>query len=360
MVFFCFYIDNKNASPAIQPLTIPADWSITPSPARMASEAEVTASEIETPETTQTKVNMNQGSSKREDDQLDLSANSVIIPTVVAVAVVFLSLLIIYLVVRVRRFHRQKKSASRSSSSLDEEMKEGKIEALKTISSTTTTSTSSVDDEEAPSPSTDISLHHWTSKKAVSNRYESWHIGEIDQEWVCRRLLAFFMLFCKTLTIRIWTLQRNKNQLEDGWEFPRHHLHVISILGEGCFGQVWKCQALGIAGLCILSSSSQLMRWQISNLFQSMTGHEGSSTVAVKTLKESAGDKERQDLLKELQVMKTLKPHPNIVTLLGCCTDKGQLFSTKSVRKMLLSGTCIIIDNRQLTIHNRHLFNTRL
>lgn len=57
------------------------------------------------------------------------------------------------------------------------------------------------------------------------------------------------------------------------------------------------------------------------------SGLEGSSFVAVKTLKESAGDKERQDLLKELQVMKSLKPHPNIVTLLGCCTDKGNLLS---------------------------------
>ena len=56
-------------------------------------------------------------------------------------------------------------------------------------------------------------------------------------------------------------------------------------------------------------------------------GIEGSSFVAVKTLKESAGDKERQDLLKELQVMKSLKPHPNIVTLLGCCTDKGNPLS---------------------------------
>jgi hypothetical protein len=55
----------------------------------------------------------------------------------------------------------------------------------------------------------------------------------------------------------------------------------------------------------------------------SFPGNEGASFVAVKTLKESAGDKERQELLKELQVMKTLKPHPNIVTLLGCCTDKG-------------------------------------
>ena len=29
-----------------------------------------------------------------------------------------------------------------------------------------------------------LSLQHWTSKKAVSNRYESWNIGEIDQSWV--------------------------------------------------------------------------------------------------------------------------------------------------------------------------------
>lgn len=52
---------------------------------------------------------------------------------------------------------------------------------------------------------------------------------------------------------------------------------------------------------------------------------EGSSLVAVKTLKESAGDQEREELLKELEVMKSLRPHPNIVTLLGCCTDKGNV-----------------------------------
>ena len=42
--------------------------------------------------------------------------------------------------------------------------------------------------------------------------------------------------------------QRNQSRTEDGWEFPRHHLNVINILGEGCFGQVWKCEALNIAG----------------------------------------------------------------------------------------------------------------
>lgn len=86
------------------------------------------------------------------------------------------------------------------------------------------------------------------------------------------------------------------------WEFPRHHLRFIGILGEGCFGQVWKCEALNICS------------------------GEGASLVAVKTLKENATEKERKDLLSELEVMKLLDPHPNVVTLLGCCTERNPIF----------------------------------
>lgn len=84
-------------------------------------------------------------------------------------------------------------------------------------------------------------------------------------------------------------------------------MQIGGILGEGCFGQVWRSEALNI------------------------DGKEGTTTVAVKTLKESAGDRERQDLLSELTVMKMLDPHPNVVRLLGCCTDKGKLFSEINV-----------------------------
>ncbi|KAJ4446265.1 hypothetical protein ANN_12959 [Periplaneta americana] len=75
---------------------------------------------------------------------------------------------------------------------------------------------------------------------------------------------------------------------DDRWEFPRHRLKVFNILGEGCFGQVWRCEALDI------------------------DGREGTTVVAVKTLKENASDKERSDLVQELQVMKMLEPHPNV------------------------------------------------
>ena len=77
--------------------------------------------------------------------------------------------------------------------------------------------------------------------------------------------------------------------------------------GEGCFGQVWKCEALNIEGT------------------------KGTTTVAVKTLKASATQKERDDLIKELNVMKMFydDPHPNVVRLMGCCTagsDKGRKY----------------------------------
>ena len=33
---------------------------------------------------------------------------------------------------------------------------------------------------------------------------------------------------------------------------------------------------------------------------------------------------EKQALIKELEIMKMIQPHPNIVSLLGCCTQTGQ------------------------------------
>ena len=85
-------------------------------------------------------------------------------------------------------------------------------------------------------------------------------------------------------------------------------IYLLLFPGEGCFGQVWKCEALNIEGT------------------------KGTTTVAVKTLKASATQKERDDLIKELNVMKMFydDPHPNVVRLMGCCTtgsDKGKNIS---------------------------------
>jgi hypothetical protein len=52
-------------------------------------------------------------------------------------------------------------------------------------------------------------------------------------------------------------------------------------------------------------------------------GFKGNMVVAVKTLKDNAGERERLDLVQELQVMKSLEPHPHVVKLLGCCSERG-------------------------------------
>ncbi|KAL6260765.1 hypothetical protein P5V15_008289 [Pogonomyrmex californicus] len=118
-------------------------------------------------------------------------------------------------------------------------------------------------------------LKRWRGSKAHGNRYQPWE----------RESQAGI-----------------QNKQEDKWEFPRHRLKVFNILGEGCFGQVWKCEALDI------------------------DGKSGPTIVAVKTLKENATERERLDLAQELRVMKNLDPHPNVVRLLGCCTEREPMF----------------------------------
>ncbi|XP_011879664.1 PREDICTED: mucin-12-like [Vollenhovia emeryi] len=86
---------------------------------------------------------------------------------------------------------------------------------------------------------------------------------------------------------------------ESRWEFPRDKLRLQTVLGQGNFGQVWKAEA------------------------DDLTGHQGTTRlVAVKTVKEGASDREKEDLDRELEIMKQLGSHPNVVTLLGCCTEK--------------------------------------
>ena len=46
----------------------------------------------------------------------------------------------------------------------------------------------------------------------------------------------------------------------------------------------------------------------------------------MKTLKENANSKEKSDLICEMLIMKQLKPHANVIRLLGCCTEKEPYF----------------------------------
>ena len=51
-----------------------------------------------------------------------------------------------------------------------------------------------------------------------------------------------------------------------------------------------------------------------------------SKEIAVKMLKDNAGLQERKMMLDELQMLKSLSPHPNVVGLVGWCITRDNVY----------------------------------
>ncbi|XP_020847901.1 fibroblast growth factor receptor 3 isoform X10 [Phascolarctos cinereus] len=88
------------------------------------------------------------------------------------------------------------------------------------------------------------------------------------------------------------------------WELCRSRLTLGKPLGEGCFGQVVMAEAIGI----------------------DKDKPNKPVTVAVKMLKDDATDKDLSDLVSEMEMMKMIGKHKNIINLLGACTQDGPLY----------------------------------
>ncbi|XP_069095307.1 fibroblast growth factor receptor 2 isoform X6 [Pleurodeles waltl] len=88
------------------------------------------------------------------------------------------------------------------------------------------------------------------------------------------------------------------------WEYPRDKLTLGKPLGEGCFGQVVMAEAVGI----------------------DKDRPKDAVTVAVKMLKDDATEKDLSDLVSEMEMMKMIGKHKNIINLLGACTQDGPLY----------------------------------
>ncbi|XP_044151418.1 fibroblast growth factor receptor 3 isoform X6 [Bufo gargarizans] len=88
------------------------------------------------------------------------------------------------------------------------------------------------------------------------------------------------------------------------WELSRSRLTLGKPLGEGCFGQVVMAEAIGI----------------------DKDKPNKALTVAVKMLKDDATDKDLSDLVSEMEMMKMIGKHKNIINLLGACTQDGPLY----------------------------------
>uniref|UniRef100_A0A182TBE8 Cadherin domain-containing protein n=1 Tax=Anopheles maculatus TaxID=74869 RepID=A0A182TBE8_9DIPT len=190
----------------------------------------------------------------------------ILLPVIISVAIIFVTAGLIAICF-FRKYLCALSKTLKKKNKIDKAKKSNQSNASSNITSTAEDSRNS------------IGLSHWTGPMAFSNRYTSpW---ERDSS-AGGHLQATSQL----------SEESNGSIVKDRWEFPRHRLKVFNILGEGAFGQVWRCEATDI------------------------DGHEGVSVTAVKTLKENASEAERNDLLSELQVLKSLEPHINVVRLL--------------------------------------------
>uniref|UniRef100_A0A8B9J2Y7 Fibroblast growth factor receptor n=1 Tax=Amazona collaria TaxID=241587 RepID=A0A8B9J2Y7_9PSIT len=86
------------------------------------------------------------------------------------------------------------------------------------------------------------------------------------------------------------------------WELPRDRLILGKPLGEGCFGQVVLAEAIGL----------------------DKDKPNRVTKVAVKMLKSDATEKDLSDLISEMEMMKMIGKHKNIINLLGACTQDGE------------------------------------
>ncbi|XP_065215749.1 fibroblast growth factor receptor 2-like [Planococcus citri] len=90
--------------------------------------------------------------------------------------------------------------------------------------------------------------------------------------------------------------------LDERWEFPRHNLRIGRTVGEGEFGIAFQAEAKNIPG------------------------RENETTiVAVKMLKDEPKDSDMIDLVSEMEILKLLGNHPNVLRLIGCCSQGGPL-----------------------------------
>lgn len=98
------------------------------------------------------------------------------------------------------------------------------------------------------------------------------------------------------------TISEYEIPLDPKWEFSRERLVLGKLLGQGAFGQVMMAEAYGL------------------------NDKEEITVVAVKMLKDGHTDRDVADLVSEMEVMKVIGKHVNIINLLGCCTQDGPLY----------------------------------
>lgn len=116
------------------------------------------------------------------------------------------------------------------------------------------------------------------------------------------------------------------------WEFPRNKLQLAEGLGEGAFGKVVKGIADGIlqknvTNVVAVKMLKGLSIWRLSNqlpteiIFETLQ----DSLIYLNLVIECYTDGDMIILVSEMEIMKMIGEHENVLKLLGCCSQGGKL-----------------------------------
>ena len=114
------------------------------------------------------------------------------------------------------------------------------------------------------------------------------------------------------------------------WEVPSDHLSLFEKIGGGSFGQVWKGAVLDMAGVQgwsivavkMLKGKQESLIYRIIAIVKMMLYIMVNIIPCISDISfaENSSHSDLRDLLSELDLLKKLKPHPNVIQLKGCLT----------------------------------------
>ncbi|XP_031561073.1 uncharacterized protein LOC116297063 isoform X2 [Actinia tenebrosa] len=139
-------------------------------------------------------------------------------------------------------------------------------------------------------------------------------------------LLLHFIRWKKQKDVEHGKVDRHKGVIIDHWEMSHNNLELIEVIGEGAFGKVYKAMILELPDQSSKGGSSSMSFGRRS--IRSIRSSRGDDPllVAVKMLHDSSDDDQRKDFLKEIQLMKDVGSHRNIVNMIGCGTIMDPMF----------------------------------